>query len=89
MLQHKHSLALAELSFLKLKCSPSLSDLFNIWPPSVCAGYPGAVGTAPADLEHHQAGAEEEPAGRPGRLKVLRLQRDCQQPEVHELHLGR
>lgn len=47
------------------------------------------MGTTPTDLEHHQAGAEEEPAGRTGRLKVLRLQRDRQQPEVHELHLGR
>lgn len=56
---------------------------------SIRAGHPGAMGTASTDLQHHQAGAEEEPAGRPGRPEVLRLQRDRQQPEIHELHLGR
>lgn len=28
-----------------------------------CAGHPRAVGPAPADLQHHQAGTEEEPTG--------------------------
>lgn len=50
------------------------------------SGHPRAVGAAPSDLQHHQAGAEEEPSGRAGRAQVLRLQRDCQQPEIHELH---
>lgn len=54
-----------------------------------CAGHPRAVGPAPADLQHHQAGTEEEPAGCAWCLKVLRLQRDCEQPEVHELHFRR
>lgn len=47
------------------------------------------MGSAPPDLQHHQTGAEEEPAGRAGRAQVLRLQRDSKQPEVHELHLRR
>ena len=47
------------------------------------------MGAAPPDLQHHQAGAEEEPPGRAGRAQVLRLQGDGQQPEVHELHLRR
>lgn len=52
----------------------------------VCAGDAGAVGSASADIQHHQAGAEEEPSGRPRCFKVLRLERNDQQPEVHELH---
>ncbi len=47
------------------------------------------MGEAATDLEYHQVGAEEEPTGRAGRLEILRLQRDSQQPEIHELHLGR
>lgn len=47
------------------------------------------MGSAAADLQHHQTGAEEKPAGRAGRAQVLRLQRDGEQPEVHELHLRR
>lgn len=53
------------------------------------SGNPGAVGTAPTDLKHHQAGAEEESTSCDRRAEVLRLQRDRQQPEIHELHLGR
>ena len=55
----------------------------------MCTGYPRAVGAAPTDLKHHQAGAEEEPTGCDRRLKVLRLQRDRQQPEIYELHIWR
>lgn len=55
----------------------------------LCSGYSGAVGTTPTDLQHHQAGAEEEPTGRAGCPEVLRLQRNREQPEVHELHLRR
>lgn len=52
----------------------------------VCIGHAGAVGPAPADVQHHQAGAEEESSGRPRCFKVLRLKRNGQQPEIHEMH---
>lgn len=44
------------------------------------------MGTVASDIEHHQAGAEEEPSGGSGCSQVLRLERDVQQPEVHELY---
>lgn len=74
----------------ELKCYVSNDISRSNEPPvSVCPGNPGAVGAAPANIEHHQAGAEEEPAGGAGCAEVLRLQRDCEQSEIHELHLGR
>lgn len=44
------------------------------------------MGTFTADFQHHQVGAEEEPPGSAGRVGVLQLQEDLQQPEVHEFH---
>lgn len=52
----------------------------------VFAGHAGAVGSASADVQHHQVGAKEESSGRPRCFKVLRLQGNRQQPEIHELH---
>lgn len=59
------------LCFSQTQIDPFVSRCFNLWPLSLCKGHPRAVGTALTDLEHHQAGAEEEPAGRVGRLEVL------------------
>lgn len=44
------------------------------------------MGTSAADFQHHQVGTEEEPPGSAGRVGVLQLQEDLQQPEVHEFH---
>lgn len=44
------------------------------------------MGTFTSDFQHHQVGAEEEPPGSAGRVGVLQLQEDLQQPEVHEFH---
>ena len=54
-----------------------------------CAGHAGVMGTAAAELQHFQVGAEEEPAGSARRSQLLRLVVQTEpRVQVHE-SLGR
>lgn len=44
------------------------------------------MGTFAADFQHHQIRAKEESPGSAGCVGVLQLEKDLQQPEVHEFH---
>ena len=87
--------ASTELQNLSTRCTKFLDPSFLIpvkthvfflhpHPP----GNARAVGSAAADLQHHQVGAEEEPAGRSGCAQVLRLYRQ-RQAEIPQLLIFR